>query len=417
MNLDDPIYENRFARSVRDSRGIIVGAGIGDDDSGNPVTSPTSWTNFGSRVDVQGWGGRVATLGYGNSGSWSRVNGDDVKQFYTGGFSGTSSASPIVAGAVAAIQGIRKTRGLPVLDPFQMQRTLRETGTEQPHPLTKQIGPLPNLRAALNSLNLYPEPTPGWPSLGGILVSAPTLSRNADGRLEIFALGTDDCLWHIWQTAPSNGWSGWVRQGDARLKGRIHVTHSNDRRLEIFVRGQDNTIWHIWQTAPSNGWSGWENMGGNKTSDPTAIINRDGRMEVFARGTDNALYRKIQSWVNGPWWPLFSGWDSLGGVILGAPAVARNADGRLEVFARGTDGAIWHRWQISPSGGWSDWNSLGGVLTTEPVVAQNVDGRLQLFARGLDGSLWHIWQTACRATVGRVGKLSVEFFLPMRYRP
>lgn len=47
------------------------------------------------------------------------------------------------------------------------------------------------------------------------------------------------------------------------------------------------------------------------------------------------------------------GWASLGGVITSNIAVGRNADGRLEVFARGTDNAVWHRWQVRPNNGWS----------------------------------------------------------------
>jgi acylphosphatase len=46
------------------------------------------------------------------------------------------------------------------------------------------------------------------------------------------------------------------------------------------------------------------------------------------------------------------------------PAVTNNADGRLEVLARGTDDALWHVWQTAPSGDWSGWASLGGRLLT-----------------------------------------------------
>jgi hypothetical protein len=33
--------------------------------------------------------------------------------------------------------------------------------------------------------------------------------------------------------------------------------------------------------------------------------------------------------------------------------VSRNADGRLEAFVRGTDGALWHTWQTAPGNGWN----------------------------------------------------------------
>ena len=59
--------------------------------------------------------------------------------------------------------------------------------------------------------------------------------------------------WHIWQTAPNNGWSGWASHGRRHLSDPV-VARNADGRLEVFVRGADNALWHIWQTAPNNGW-------------------------------------------------------------------------------------------------------------------------------------------------------------------
>ena len=47
--------------------------------------------------------------------------------------------------------------------------------------------------------------------------------------------------------------------------------------LEVFVRGDDNALWHIWQMAPNNGWSGWASLGGNFPADPAIFHNADGR--------------------------------------------------------------------------------------------------------------------------------------------
>jgi serine protease AprX len=112
-----------------------------------------------------------------------------------------------------------------------------------------------------------------------------------------------------------------------------------------------------------------------------------GRLEVFARGTDHALWHIWQVALNSGW----SNWDSLGGWI-DAPAVTRNSDGRLEALVIGADHALWHNWQTAPNNGWSGWASLGGVIDMV-AVGQNADGRLEVFARGTDGALWHIWQT------------------------
>ena len=64
------------------------------------------------------------------------------------------------------------------------------------------------------------------------------------------------------------------------------------------------------------------------------------------------------------------------------------------VFARGTDNALWHRWQTAPNNGWSGWSSLGGRILEHATVLNNKDGRFEVLARGLDTALWHRWQTA-----------------------
>lgn len=132
-------------------------------------------------------------------------------------------------------------------------------------------------------------------------------------------------------------------------------------------------------------------MGGQLTSDPAVGMNADGRLELFARGADDTLQHVWQSDLEDGW----SGWNTLNGAIAGRPAVGRNADGRLEVFARAAaDNSLWHIWQINANGDWSDWASLGGVLSSEPAVVANADGRLEVFVRGSDNALWHNWQTA-----------------------
>ncbi len=235
-------------------------------------------------------------------------------------------------------------------------------------------------------------PWSGWASLGGVITSDPVVVSNADGRLEVFARGTDNAVWHKWQVTPGGAWSAWNSQGGV-ITSNIAAIRNTDGRLEIFARGTDNALWFKWQMNPSAGpWSGWASLGGKITTEPVAALNADGRLEVFARGTDNAVWHRWQMNPSaGPW----SAWSSLGGVITSNIAVARNANGRLEIFARGTDNALWHRWQTNPSAGpWSGWASLGGVITSDPATVQNADGRIEVFARGTDNAVWHKWQSA-----------------------
>ena len=151
-NLDDPIYKNAFNRTTRDSRAVLVGAGAPPSGNSGPDRSRLSFSNYGSRLDVQGWGREVFTSGYGD------YQSGDANMWYTKQFSGTSSASPIVTGAVACIQGALKATGRSPLGPVEMRTLLASTGSVQQSsttaPTSQQIGPRPNLKAALGSLNL-----------------------------------------------------------------------------------------------------------------------------------------------------------------------------------------------------------------------------------------------------------------------
>lgn len=146
-DLDHPAYHQRFDRAVRDSGAILVGAGA-PDKAGYTDRSRLDFSNYGSRVDVQGWGRMVATLDYGDLQGCSAH-----ERKYTQRFAGTSSASPVVVGAAVAIQGVRRASGKAPLSPEAMRRLLVATGSPQtdgPYgPREQHIGPRPDLARAL----------------------------------------------------------------------------------------------------------------------------------------------------------------------------------------------------------------------------------------------------------------------------
>jgi aldose sugar dehydrogenase len=144
-------------------------------------------------------------------------------------------------------------------------------------------------------------------------------------------------------------------------------------------------------------YSTWESLiGASKANTDTSVArNSDGRLEVFVVSTDNQLWHR---WQTSPGSSTWSAWSSLGGTIAGSPAVTINSDGRLEVFVVGANGnALYHKWQTSPgsSTSWSSYVSLGGTITGIPAVTRNSDGRLEVFVVGANGNaLYHKWQTA-----------------------
>jgi subtilisin family serine protease len=149
-DLDHRAYGGKFDRARRDSGAIMVGAG-GPPRRGFTDRARLDFSNYGGRVDVQGWGRKVATLDYGDL---QACAGPERERHYTGEFSGTSSASPIVAGAAVLLQGIARESGA-VLAPAALRRLLRETGTPQAGDTRRAIGPRPDLEQAIRELPRY----------------------------------------------------------------------------------------------------------------------------------------------------------------------------------------------------------------------------------------------------------------------
>ncbi|MFC5874389.1 S8 family peptidase [Chryseobacterium arachidis] len=140
-NLDATFYSSYNARG--NSGAIIVGAG-----SNTTAHFKLSFSTYGTRVDVQGWGQNVLAAGYG---SWATYDGD-INRKYTL-FSGTSSATPIVASAAILIQSYYRQVTGQFLSPAAMKNLLVNTGIPQGGNLATKIGPLPNIQAAIEFLD------------------------------------------------------------------------------------------------------------------------------------------------------------------------------------------------------------------------------------------------------------------------
>ncbi|MFD4625509.1 S8 family peptidase [Streptomyces sp. NPDC058475] len=170
-SLDDAVYERRpaefpewwrnpFNPSNQSSGAVLVGAGApppgthGRDHG--PDRSRLAFSNYGARVDAQGWGREVTTTG----GFWDRPGdlqgGAEEIGWYTDTFSGTSSASPVVVGALAALQGMLKAASQEPMSPERARAVLRATGSPQQdapgRPASQRIGNRPDIKAAVTRL-------------------------------------------------------------------------------------------------------------------------------------------------------------------------------------------------------------------------------------------------------------------------
>jgi acylphosphatase len=222
---------------------------------------------------------------------------------------------------------------------------------------------------------------------------------------EVFTVDRDPNATTTQMGSGSFGEGGW---GDACYQRNLRVqtdrggtmadatgspSAENASYYDIVAQMESRTSWrsHFFAGGPGANIL-WMPLGGQWPGNPSLARNADGRLELFLRGYDSNLYHLWQTAPNGAW---SAPWEPMGGQWHRDPVVARNRDGRLEIFIVGDDTSLYHLWQTAPSNGWSSpWASLGGQWHHQPVVAANEDGRLEIFIVGDDAKLYHLWQTA-----------------------
>ena len=145
-NLDGADFQGRFDRSRFDSDAIIVGAGT-------QAHARSSFSSYGSRVDLQGWGCCVTSTGYGDLSDGATGPRDTPP----------SSAAPRAPPrwsprAAVAVQGFQRDQGT-VLAPDDLVALLRSTGTPQSGPRPSRSGPSPTFAPRWSSS--APNPASG----------------------------------------------------------------------------------------------------------------------------------------------------------------------------------------------------------------------------------------------------------------
>ncbi len=216
----------------------------------------------------------------------------------------------------------------------------------------------------------------------------PGTANNADGRLEVFGVGSTGSLWHVWENSNNGPWSSWANFGGSQYSQVVSGKHA-DGRLETFVIGANNAVFSY---AIINGfWNGPASFPGAAVTSLTVGNSSDGRIEVFAAGTDGALWHLWETSNNGPW----SSWQRFNETGITKVALGRHQDGRLEVFYTGAGGAVGAYGQnAAPGGAWSKSTTIPAGTMTSLAVANNSDGRLEIFGTGVNGALWHFFETA-----------------------
>jgi hypothetical protein len=190
----------------------------------------------------------------------------------------------------------------------------------------------------------------GWWNWGLTGCKSLTATHNAAGLVELFAVAGDGQVLRRCQQTKNGDvyWTGWQRLGPNIHARTVTVATASDGRLEVFALGQDGHVYHIWQTSLPHPWkdigwiftdnyvvdgswnSWWYDRGGNMQS--IAVGSNGGRLEIFAVGIDNQVYHLWQTAPSGSW---STSWASCGSVPMRYVTVVNDSSGGLLVFAIG----------------------------------------------------------------------------------
>lgn len=136
-----------------------------------------------------------------------------------------------------------------------------------------------NTDLTMSSLDMFPL----------VIQGAPSICSWANGRLDIFAIGTNHHLFHKWF---QGGWSAWEDLGGV-LSSEPAAVSWGPNRIDVFYPGQNLHMWHRWWNGSN--WSGEEDLGGSLSSGVGVSSWGQGRLDCFVQGTDSAMHHKWYS--------------------------------------------------------------------------------------------------------------------------
>ncbi|MGY2085878.1 PIG-L family deacetylase [Blastococcus sp. SYSU DS0539] len=134
---------------------------------------------------------------------------------------------------------------------------------------------------------------------------------------------------------------------------------------------------------------GADDLGAGVTT-VVAAAGTDGSIHLAARTEDGRL--AVRPAVGGGWTDLGTPDPGEDARYVGSPALAPNADGRLQVVVVDAAGGLSTRWQEA-DGGWHPWSGLGGSDLQDPCDALlDTTGRIEVVAATRTGLV--LWRQA-----------------------
>jgi hypothetical protein len=183
-----------------------------------------------------------------------------------------------------------------------------------------------------------------------------------------------------------------------------------DGSVDIFVTDGGTHELYRARMSAARSWSSFTRCGIASDNEIAVGTNADNRLEVFV-SSGGYVYHSLQNVTGSSSWSPFCRLDPAARIPevpddgTGRLSVACNSDGRLEIFAKGSDGLLKHVWQTNANSNWFSGGLLpvgGGPVTigTGPVcTAGNGDKRISLFSASA-GATGIFFTSQCRPGSG-----------------
>jgi hypothetical protein len=230
--------------------------------------------------------------------------------------------------------------------------------------------------------------------------SALSTTTWAGGRVDVFGVGTNGCIYH--KGGVGDGWyqDPWDNLACPRLPiTGVSAVSWGSGRVDFFGVGTNAGTYHRWGTPPT-AWQQpwWDVLNGTLVSSPTAVSTAANQLDVFGIGTDGGAWSN--HWSPDSQWP---GWMNLGCpndviTFTGTLAAVSSGSGWISVFGLGdNDGNIWVQMGLSgdPSSWSGEWLCLtppagvGLSFESDPAAVSWGPGRIDVFCVGIDSQIWH----------------------------
>lgn len=232
-----------------------------------------------------------------------------------------------------------------------------------------------------------------WTAIPDGIASGPPAVVSYGNSMDIVIRGFDGGYWGNYATFDSegrpSGWRGWYPlPGGGQFSSAPAIASAGPNLFTVMGRGMDGAVWQ--QNWTGSRWTGFRSLGGQLMSAPTIharTVNGtpgyivyglavNARMSYLAASSDDAA--ALYGWAG-------TGFYSRMGPSAEPGGQAAAPGGVLTTFSAANEVGLTNTLTGTTT-------PLGGILNSRAALVQQPDGRIFVFGRGLDNAVWvTIW--------------------------